>query len=254
MISNKTIWITGASSGIGRALARTLARSGNRVIVSARREDPLNDLQTECPANILPLVFDVSDHSALAETRRHLSKMTQHLDMVILCAGTCRYDDNLQLDPHLYRQVFDVNFFGAVNTLHVAMPLLKSAERRSQIVGIGSLSSVVGFTRAEAYGASKAALGYFLDALRVDLSHHNIDITHVRPGFVATEMTAANDFDMPFIMQADEACRRIITGVAKRRRVVDFPKRLSWPLKLGAFLPSIWYAWLAPKMTRVRAQ
>lgn len=254
MIRNKTIWMTGASSGIGRALALSLAKLGNRVIISARREEKLSELQAEDSSHLVPLTFDVSDDSVLEDVRQSLDKLTQHLDMVIMCAGTCQYDNNLRLSSKLYRQVFDVNFFGAVNTLNVAMPFLQAVEGHAQIVGIGSLSSVVGFPRAEAYGASKAALGYFLDSLRVDLSCQNMTVTHVRPGFVATDMVADNDFDMPYIMEAEEACQRIIAGIARRQRIVDFPKRLSWPLRLGAFLPAIWYGYLAPKMTRVSPQ
>ncbi|TQV80072.1 SDR family NAD(P)-dependent oxidoreductase [Exilibacterium tricleocarpae] len=249
-VSGANIWITGASSGIGRALALQLAEAGNTVFASGRNEAALAGLCAQNPQRLVALACDVSDDNGMEEAGRRLRSMTDSLDMVILNAGTCEYVDNAELDNALFRRVFAVNLFGVVNTLTVAKPLLQKAQRRGHIVGIGSLSTVVGLPRAEAYGASKAAMQYLLDSLRVDLAHEKIDVTVVRPGFVETPMTAANDFPMPFAMDAERAATIILRGIAGRQRVVEFPLRLSWSLKLAALCSGLWYRVAAPRLNR----
>ena len=250
-ISGANIWITGASSGIGRVLAMELARAGNTVYVSGRNQGALAGLCAQNPQRLVALPCDVSDDRAMEAAGRQLHAMTDSLDIVILNAGTCEYVNNAELDSALFRRVFAVNFFGVINTLAVAKPLLHKAQRRGHIVGIGSLSTVVGLPRAEAYGASKAAMQYLLDSLRVDLAHEKTDVTVVRPGFVETPMTAGNDFPMPFVMDVERAAAIILRGIARRQRVVEFPLRLSWSLKLAALCSGLWYRVMAPRLSRV---
>ncbi len=250
-ISGANIWITGASSGIGRELAIKLAQADNTVFVSARSRAALDGLRAQDPQRLIPLVCDVGDRESMADAGRKLRAMTDSLDMVILNAGTCEYVDNADLDLDMFERVFAVNFFGVVNCLALAKPLLQRAQRRGHIVGIGSLSTVVGLPRAEAYGASKAAMQYLLDSLRVDLIHEKIDVTVVRPGFVETPMTAANDFPMPFVMNTEQAAASILKGIAQRRRMVEFPRRLSWSLRIAAMWSGLWYSVMAPRLSRV---
>ena len=173
--------------------------------------------------------------------------------MLIVCAGTCEYVDNASLEVDMFRRVFDVNVFGAVNATAVALPLLEAANHpagaKPQIVAVASLSAVTGLPRAEAYGASKAAMICLFNTLRVDLQKR-IDVTVVNPGFVATEMTKQNDFPMPFMMQPAEAAQCIIKGVAKRRLTVNFPLRLWLSLKLPSLIPTVWYRLLGPRLVR----
>ena len=115
------------------------------------------------------------------------------------------------------------------------------SDRRGQIVGIASLSAVVGFPRAEAYGSSKAAVNYLLESLRLDLFNESIDVTIVNPGFVETPMIGNNDFPMPFIISANKAAEKIIAGIEARKFKVQFPKRLYSILALAAVFPSLWY-------------
>jgi len=232
MIENKRIWITGASSGIGAELALQLADAGNTVVISARNADKLHAL--EVGAEVLRV------------------QAVGSLDMLIICAGTCEYVDNASLEVDMFRRVFDVNVFGAVNAAAVALPLLEAANNNNgkpQIVAVASLSAVTGLPRAEAYGASKAAMIYLFNTLRLDLQKR-IDVTVVNPGFVATEMTEQNDFPMPFMMQPPEAAQCIIKGVAKRRLTVNFPLRLWLSLKLPSLIPSVWYRLLGPRLVR----
>ncbi|WKD48597.1 SDR family NAD(P)-dependent oxidoreductase [Microbulbifer spongiae] len=250
-IRNKTLWVTGASSGIGRALSLRLARHDNIVIASGRRYEALAELQKLCPERIRVLDCDVADDDAMAAVPERLEALTGHLDMVVACAGTCEYDDDLQLDGLSYRRVFDANFFGVVNTLRSALPLL-GASPAPVFAALGSLSSVVPFPRAEAYGSSKAALDYFLGAVRADLCRTALKVVLIRPGFVRTPLTARNDFAMPFLMSAEQAAERIELGLCKGRNTIDFPRRLSWPLRFLGSCKALWFHLCVPKLTRIR--
>lgn len=256
LIENKNIWITGASSGIGSELAMQLAEAGNTVVVSARNLDKLSALSEKAASaagTIVPLACDVTQDEENNTVRSGLAGIVSKLDIVIICAGRCEYIDNAELDTDLFRRVYDVNVFGAVNSAIVALPLLEKADLsqqgKPQIVAIASLSAVTGLPRAEAYGSSKAAMIYLFNTLRLDLQKR-VDVTVVNPGFVATEMTKQNDFPMPFMMHPPEAARRIIKGVAKRKLTVNFPLRLWLSLKLPSLIPSLWYRWLGPKLVR----
>jgi len=152
----------------------------------------------------------------------------------------------------MLKRVMDVNYFGAVNTLAVALPLLRKApNHQAHVVAMGSLASVVPFTRAQAYGASKAALRYFFDSLRIDLADENISVTVVQPGFVDTPLTAQNNFSMPFMLSVQKAAAIIINRLEKKPRTVRFPRRLAWLLLLAAHVPGVWQR-MASKGARTR--
>jgi NAD(P)-dependent dehydrogenase (short-subunit alcohol dehydrogenase family) len=250
-ISGRCIWITGASSGLGKALAIQLAEAGNFIIASARSHTALTELALLYPGKIKAFPLDVSHAIDLTATAAKIREITDYVDMVICAAGICEYEDNLNFDPAMYERTFDVNFLGVVRILNISMPLLKKAQTRPHFVAISSLSSCVGFPRAEAYGASKAALNYFIQSLRVDLSHIALDLSIVRPGFIETNLVKHNDFAMPLIMAPDAAAKRIIRALAKRKFLIDLPYRLSWPLRMWGFFFSAWCAWVAPKITRI---
>lgn len=250
-ITGRCIWITGASSGLGKVLAEQLADAGNFVIVSARSQPALAKLAVQYPGKIKPLPLDISRNIDLKETAIQLREITDYLDMVICAAGICEYEDNLSFNPDMYEHTLDVNFLGAVRTLNIALPLLKKAQTRPHFAVISSLSTCVGFPRAEAYGASKAALNYFMQSLRADLSRIALDLSLIRPGFIATNLIEQNDFAMPFIMTPETAAERIIKELGKRKFLIDFPLRLSWPLRTWGLLFSVWCKWVAPKLTRI---
>lgn len=251
-LTGRCIWITGASSGIGKALAKALCEAGNFVIASARNKGALQKLAMEASGRMCAFPMDLAggdEHLVGYGTR--LMEITDYVDIVICCAGVCEYENDLRLDPSMYRRVMEVNFLGVVKTLHLALPLLKRSNHTPQIVVLGSLSSIVPFPRAEAYGASKAALEYFVQALRADTTNTPLKLSLVRPGFVNTEMAAQNDFAMPFILDVDTAVRIIIDGIRKQRAMIDFPRRLSWPLRVLGLFDGVWCRWAAPRMTRV---
>lgn len=245
----KVIWITGASSGLGRSLALQLAGQGHRVIASARNQEELEKLAA-LNTNIVALPCDITDEEAMEALRSRIVEISPSLDQVILNAGNCEYLDFPDPDWSAVRRVMEVNFFGTLNCVKLALPLLrKNKNDRSHLVAVVSQVTAAPFPRAEAYGASKAAMRYFFDSLRMDLAADDIDVTVVNPGFVDTPLTRKNDFPMPFLMQVDEAADRIVKNIEARPRHYSFPRRLSLMLSLSKILPGVWQKMVAPSAT-----
>ncbi|MFL0800555.1 MAG: SDR family NAD(P)-dependent oxidoreductase [Agarilytica sp.] len=249
----RTFWVTGASSGIGLEIARLLAKDRNYVFVSARSMNKLECLREAYPENIHVIPVDLQDAASVAHAEREINKHTDHLDSLIACAGTCEYDDGLRLSTALFSKITQVNYLGVVDAVRIALPLLRRSTNRPHIAAIGSLSSVIPFPRAAAYGASKAALDYFLQSLKIDLFPENIDVTIIRPGFVDTPLTQRNDFDMPFMLSSKDAAQKIIRGLHKRPLFYDFPAKLSIPLKIMRFMPGVWMRMAAQKFKKAEA-
>lgn len=245
MIRNEIIWITGASSGIGRAVALQLARQGNKVIASGRNRQALTDLSSESD-NIFPLICDLVKDSK-DSLNQSLSGLTEHLDRIILSAGDCQYLEVDQSDWSCITDVMNINFHGSVKAIQSALPLIEKSNK-GHIVGISSMASLAPFTQAEAYGASKAAFSYFLSALRIDLKAQNIDVTDVMPGFIDTPLTQKNNFSMPFLLSPLEASNKIIKAIEKRSLTSVFPKPLFWLFKIISCMPSTWVKINSPKV------
>jgi short-subunit dehydrogenase len=251
-LSGKTYWLVGASSGIGEALASQLAAQGHFVIASARSGESLAQLALTQPSRIKAVPCDVTQPESLAQAALRIQELTDFLDGMIFCAGTCEYEDRLDFDVDAYQRVMNVNFFGVVRCLALAKPLLQKAQDSPQLLVVSSLSTLLPLPRNEIYGASKAALDYFVEALRVDTSLTRLQITLAKPGFVATPLTAHNDFAMPFIMQPEAAAARVLKAfIAKRARVV-FPRRLWLLLQLASFFKPLWLRYVAPRITRIK--
>lgn len=237
------IWITGAGSGIGRALALRYATGGHTVVISGRTLDKLESVRDEADAlagRIIPMVYDVTDDNATKTSSEQLADLTPHLDLVIMNAGACEYIKGQVLEPAMFRRVMDANFFGMINTTNVALPLLRKASERPVLAGVCSLAGFIGFPRAEAYAASKAASRYLMHSLHIDFSDV-VDVCAINPGFVETPMTERNDFPMPFLMSADAAAERIQHGLKKRPRELNFPRRLTFVLRLAQLSGGLWY-------------
>ena len=249
MIRNEIIWITGASSGIGRAIAKQLAQQNNKVIASGRNREALAELALESD-NIIPLICDLVEDNK-DSIQQSLAELTNHLDRIVLSAGDCQYLDVNQNDWSCIDHVMAINFHGSVRAIHAALPLLEKSDN-GHIAGISSMASLAPFTQAEAYGASKAALSYFLSALRIDLKAKNIDVTDIMPGFIDTPLTQKNDFSMPFLLSPDEASNRIIKAIEKRNFTGIFPKRLYWLFKFITFIPKTWVKMNSPKASTAK--
>ena len=222
--TQKVIWVTGASSGLGRSLALQLARAGALVIASARNQQALDEL-AELDDNIRPLACDITDSAGFAALLEQMNAISPHIDQAILNAGNCEYLDFPDPDWAAIKRVMEVNFLGSVNCVEFVLPLLRaSAEQRPHLVVVASQVTAAPFPRAEAYGASKAALQYFCESLRIDLAPENIDVSVINPGFVDTPLTRKNDFEMPFLMDVEDAARRIVARLPARPRSYSFPK------------------------------
>jgi NAD(P)-dependent dehydrogenase (short-subunit alcohol dehydrogenase family) len=240
------IWVTGASSGLGRSLALQLARGGALVIASARDLEALSALQSSHP-NIRALDCDITDNDSLQNLAARMGEISPRLDQAILNAGTCEYLDFPSPDWEAIRRVMEVNFFGTVNCIRLALPMLRQSTRaQRQLVVIASQVTAAPFPRAEAYGASKAALQYFSDSLRMDLAAEKIGVKVINPGFVDTPLTRKNDFEMPFLMSADEAASRIVGKLQTTSDHYSFPRRLSLLLSLSKWMPRLWQKAVGP--------
>ena len=244
------VWVTGASSGIGEAVALRLLREGWRVIVTARTQSKLQSLVERHPGRCYALPLDLTDAEVLDRARADLQDITGHLDALVINAGSCEYIDVKHFDSSAFERVMDINLLGAARSLELALPFLRQAGSRPQIVGVGSMVTVLPLTRSEAYGASKAAFEYLMESLRVDLGPEGMDITLVRPGFVKTPLTDRNDFEMPFLVLADKAARHIVCAMGKRQKRLQFPWQLVWIMHLIACLPLGWKTRLLQKMVK----
>ncbi|MDR5903214.1 SDR family NAD(P)-dependent oxidoreductase [Halomonas icarae] len=255
MSDSQRIWITGASSGIGSALAERLLARGDRVALSGRNTAALDQLAAG-RANALVLPLDVTDRGAVRDASRQLAATLGGLDLVILNAGTCEYLDARHFDVDLVERVFAANFHGALHCIDAALPLLRRARIEGGNPLLAATSSAAAYLplpRAEAYGASKAALSHFLESLRLDLADERIDVSLIHPGFVRTSLTDRNDFPMPMRVEVDQAAEAILEGIARRRLDIHFPRRFTLLVKLMGILPAPLRYRLGRRMTRAEA-
>lgn len=234
----RRIWLIGATSGIGHQLASDLARQGHQVIISGRNSAILNELHLENPDHFFPLAVDVTLVDELQAAAQQIEETFGGLDTVFYNAGSCIYVDVKQFTHDAFERVFQVNVMGLVYALEAALPLLRRGNN-PYIVGMSSSAAFVALPRAEAYGASKAAVQYLMDSLRVDLSAEGIDVSTVFPGFVKTPLTDLNDFPMPFLIDVRQASASILKGMESREHNIHFPKRFTYFLKLLGNLPSV---------------
>lgn len=242
-------WITGASGGIGYALALALARQGYTVAASARSVDRLENLSKEAvpPGRIVPYPLDVTNEAEARAVVDSIEDELGPLALVVLNAGTSLPATGGRIQPPLFDRVYDVNMFGVVRCLAPAVERMK-ARGKGQIAVVGSLTAYFGLPGTAAYGATKAALNTMVESLRFDLNKLNIRIQIINPGFVDTAMTRLNRFPMPGLMQPDAAANRITEGLRSGGFEVTFPRRLAWPMKVVRLLP---YSLLFPLLNRL---
>lgn len=233
-------------------LAQSYIDQGHYVIVSGRNLERLKALMLTAPDRVSTLDFDLADPSATDRLPERFAEITDHLDLVVLAAGTCEYVDTPACSDTLYRRVLETNYFAQINCYLAALPLMRKSEQRAQLVGIGSLAAHLSFSRAQAYGASKAAFEYWMDSMRIDLRPENIDVTLVSPGFVDTPLTRKNDFPMPTLMSMESANAIILKGIEQRKRHVRFPWKLRFGLALMSTFSGLWYEVVAPRLNRQR--
>lgn len=234
-----TIWLTGATSGIGKCLAHQLIGDGHSLVVTGRRQEALEELVQRAPERVTAAAADTTDKGQLSQAGAVLDD-GEPVDVAILNAGTCEYLDIRQFDSELIGRNIETNVMGTVRCIEQALPRLRHTHRLGKpaaLVIVGSSAWWFPFTRAEGYGASKAALSYLAHSLRADLAREGIEVFLVSPGFVKTPLTDQNDFPMPFLIPPEDAANRIIKGLKKGRHDIEFPKRFTWTIRLLGNLP-----------------
>ncbi|MDP4546262.1 MAG: SDR family NAD(P)-dependent oxidoreductase [Marinobacter sp.] len=252
VMPESNIWLTGASSGIGEALVHELAQHGHNLVITGRRQQPLNELAGHWPEQIHTAAADTTSRDELAELAKSLNHFGD-LDMVILNAGTCEYVDIAEYDSSIIEANLNTNVLGTARCLDIALPALRATRAKGKpahVVIVSSSAWWFPFSRAEGYGASKAALTYLAHSLRADLASEGIEVVVVSPGFVKTPLTDRNDFPMPFMVSAEEAAIRIHQGLAKGKREIAFPRRFTWTLKALGCLPQKMIDRMAASMAR----
>ncbi len=230
---DRRVWIIGASSGIGEALARRLAGAGARLALSARRESPLWQLARD-EDRVLPL--DVSDAEAVANAHRALTAEWGGIDLVIYCAGVYTPMRSWELDLDQVGHALSINLAGVYNLLRSVIPGLLQ-QGAGGLCLVASVAGYTGLPKALAYGPFKAAMINLAQILYAELAPRGIGIYLINPGFVATRLTAQNDFTMPALIEPETAAREIMAGLARGAFEIHFPKRFTWWLRRVSRLP-----------------
>ena len=227
--------ITGASSGIGAALAAALLRRGDAVTALARRKDRLESLAPG-KGQLFTAACDVTDAGEIAAAIDAATASLGPVDCAILNAGMYEPQDTTKIDPAAYARHMDVNYMGVVNALP---PLIDGmlAHGGGQIALVSSVAGWRGLPKAAAYGPTKAALISLAESMTFDLAPRGIDVKVICPGFVKTESTAVNDYDMPGLISAETAATEIIRGLRTNQFIIQFPKHFTRKMALLRWLP-----------------
>ena len=243
----KVVFITGASSGIGRALALELGRRGARLGLTARRGEELLRLSEEigrAGGEALALPADVRDPEAMKGVVERVRERWGKIDVLVANAGMSSTTAGTRLNASEAGDVITINVLGVVNSVAAVLPGM--LERGAgHLVAISSLSSYRGMPKSAAYSASKAAVSTLFESLRVDLRRSGIDVTTIHPGFIRTPMTAGRKKKLPFLLEPEDAACRIIRAVERRARTYAFPWQLATLVRIIKHLPGRLYDRLA---------
>ena len=231
MQSDEKIFITGASSGIGAAMAIEYAKREAILGLVARRKDKLSDIAKQCSdqgANSVETYsLDVTDEKLSAEIAKEFMTMADGIDVVIANAGLALPDHMSAGNSTQINQVLNTNIMGVTNTIIPFIPRLKE-QKRGKLVIVSSIASFMPMSFFGGYSASKVAVRRLGDSWRETLKKHNIQVTTICPGYVKSEMTDVNDFHMPFLMDADVAARKIIRAIDFGKKTYIFPWQLRY--------------------------
>ena len=241
----KNIWITGASSGIGKALAEKFAKQNWQVAISARRKELLDEIAQN--GNISSFPLDVTDSEKVKETFLNILNKYKDIDLCVFCSGAYDPQAEKEINKDQIRKIMDVNFFGVLNCIKAVEDYFKS-RKEGHISIVSSIAAYRGLPNSSGYGPSKAALTNLTESLYFDFKKHNVRISLVSPGFIKTALTDKNNFNMPFIKSPEYAAEKMYNGLIKSSAFeITFPKTLTTILKLLRILPYRLYLFLVDK-------
>ncbi|HEX6177844.1 MAG TPA: SDR family NAD(P)-dependent oxidoreductase [Thermoanaerobaculia bacterium] len=245
--------ITGASSGIGLALAQELARRGWAVAMLARRTELLNEAVAALGTPATSVTCDVTDAASVATAvRKAEENLGGPFDLAVANAGIGYPTHAAKFDTNAAGEIMRVNVIGMINLFGAVVPSM--IERRSgRFAGVASLAGHRGLPTASVYSASKAAMQAFLEASRVELLHYGVGVTTVNPGFIETALTSKNRFRMPFLWKVDRAARVIADGLERGKRVIEFPLPMSIATRAMRHVPDALYDLMTKNSARRRS-
>lgn len=244
----KHVWIIGASSGIGHALAVELAKQGATLALSARRKSKLEELCTQLEGNghiVIPA--DVSDEQSIKDAQNDIVETFGKLNSTVYLAALYRSEEENNKELAFIHKSLDVNIGGVFNMLDSLIPYYKN-QGTGQVAICASVAGYRGLPKAQPYCATKAALISICETLRIDLADTDIDIKVINPGFVKTPLTDKNDFPMPMMIEAEDAAKIISKDLLTSKFEIHFPKKFTFIMKLLRILPNSLYLHLAKKM------
>ena len=248
-MTNKVIWITGGSSGIGKSLAYKFANEGWQVAISARRENLLKEI-SESNEKIKSFPLDVTDKVKCKEVFEQIKNYYGDLDVCFFSTGTWSPKEEKDIDVEQIENVFKVNFFGTINTIKAVEGHFKN-KKNGIITIVSSIAGYRGLPNTTGYGPSKSALISLAESLYLDFERFNVRVCLVCPGFIKTPMTDKNDFKMPFLKTSEFAADKIYDGLINKKQFeIHFPKELTLTLKFFKLLPSKVYFYLVKKLTK----
>ena len=246
--NQKKIWITGASSGIGKAVAEKFASEGWMVAASARRQEILNKMAEN--QNIFAYPLDVTQKENVTKTFNKIIEDFKNVDICLFCSGT--YDPKLEQEINIEQNKFvmETNYFGVLNCIKAVETYFKN-KKSGQISIVSSVAAYRGLPNSSGYAPSKAALTNLTESIYFDFKKHNVKISLVSPGFIKTPLTDKNEFPMPFIRSPEFAADKIFQGLTKKNIFeIHFPLGLTLTLKFLRILPYKLYLFLIDKFVK----
>ncbi len=244
----KKIWITGASSGIGKSVAEKFANEGWKVAVSARRKELLDELAKN--PNIESFPLDVTNRNQINEVFKNIIDNFGDLDICLFSSGTYEPKDEQNIDPEKIKNVINVNFIGVIDCVKSVERYFKD-KKSGHISIVSSIAGYRGLPNSSGYGPSKAALTNFSESIYFDFKKFGVRVSVVSPGFIKTPLTDKNEFPMPFLKTPEYAAEKIFNGLVKSSAFeIHFPKGLTLTLKFLRILPYKLYLFLVDKLVK----
>ena len=246
--NQKKIWVTGASSGIGKAVAEKFANEGWKVAVSARRKELLDELAKN--QNILSFPLDVTDRTQIKSVFKNILSEFGDLDICLFSSGTYEPKDEQNIDPDKIKNVINVNFLGVIDCVKTIEEFFKN-KKSGHISIVSSIAGYRGLPNSSGYGPSKAALTNFSESIYFDFKKFGVRVSIVSPGFIKTPLTDKNQFPMPFLKTPEYAAEKIFNGLVKSKSFeIHFPIGLTLTLKFLRILPYKIYLFLVDKLVK----